>query len=676
MAQTIGKEDYWIRRITLAMVLGVSLLLVLSLVAQSYRTLMLFDREITPDLGQKAQAVARTIGAQVERLAAVGNPLDRLNGLPEYVRQVAGPHPEIARVTLQDAGRQAVQVVELRPAGEIIQTASPVTVAGQVVGHVAVGYDAIIVRNAFADIIYDILTTLLVAALLAFELVLVVVTTGVAEPIRQLSRVLVQARDGSFQHLLGKAGIREIRHLGQSIDGTVMDLYNRYQAVMDKARALGHQLPEEAGSLLERLRARLDIQGGGPRPILTIIAEDIRLPLFVFFLSTELSRSFMPLFAQQVYEPILGLPREIAITLPIAGYMAFSAIATPYAGTLVERFGVRRVFIGGLIPSFIAYVMVALSHSLTELILWRCIGAVGAAGVTIAALGHIAMFSRATSRASAMAIYSGTFIAAGVCGSSIGGILADRLGFAFTFVISAALTLASALIILHLLDRAVDQHTLPKKRTRWRDVGQVMAQPAFATLVLGVAIPAGVVTMGHLFFTMPLLLSSLGETQSSIGRYIMLYFITMILLSHFAARLADRTGNHHAFITVGIISMALAPLLISLSQTPLAISASIVCVGIGNALCTPAQGAVLLQISDSKAHAGTQHTVAIAVFRVLERIGLVLGPIVAAALASSFGQIDTARAMGIYTLLSAGLFIVHALSTGKLGRRAGLGVQP
>src|SRR5690606_18914225 len=132
---------------------------------------------------------------------------------------------------------------------------------------------------------------------------------------------------------------------------------------------------------------------------------------------------------------------EILVGLPISIYMLALAVATPISGTWVDRFGARRIFLIGLLPAIAGFVGCAFAAGVLDLLLARTASAVGYAMITIAAQGYMAQAAGRQKRTQGMSTFIGVLMAASICGTAVGGIVADRVGYRAVFLLAAIVAL-------------------------------------------------------------------------------------------------------------------------------------------------------------------------------------------------------------------------------------------
>ena len=139
--------------------------------------------------------------------------------------------------------------------------------------------------------------------------------------------------------------------------------------------------------------------------------------------------------------------------LPITLFMLAGMLMVPFAGGLNERFGTRRVFLAGLVPATIGYAGTFLAQDyLRSSSRGEFVSGIGYGLIFIAAQAWVAEHTDVRHRAQGMTVFVGAAFAAAICGPSIGGILADRLGFETTFLISAGLAAISGALVYTMLD--------------------------------------------------------------------------------------------------------------------------------------------------------------------------------------------------------------------------------
>ncbi|NQW08836.1 MAG: MFS transporter [Alphaproteobacteria bacterium] len=388
----------------------------------------------------------------------------------------------------------------------------------------------------------------------------------------------------------------------------------------------------------------------------TGLVDDIRFPIFLVFLGTEISRSFFPLFVADLYDPGLPFSRQIAIALPMSAWVLAMVLATPFAESLIRRFGIRRTLIFGMIPSAVGLCFTATAQGLWDLTVWRCLTAGGFGLVTVAAILHTTVHSKRSELTRSVGVFVAASVAASVCAAAIGGILADSIGQRPTFIVGGLILILAIFVTRANVRDGTDVGASEASgSSNW--IG-VLRDPVFMLFMILAAIPSRVVLTGLFYLLVPLTLNELGYEPSDIGRLMMVFFITMLVLIPVTGRLADQANAHRGVILAGAFVAAAGGGLLAFGQSLAGVPQHLVLVlsiiAIGAAQCTsraPMIAYLGVGFPDSAARHG-QASLLVA-FRLLERVGSVAGPLVVAALSQAFGYEGAATMLAIWLLINA-----------------------
>jgi predicted MFS family arabinose efflux permease len=448
----------------------------------------------------------------------------------------------------------------------------------------------------------------------------------------------------------------------------VSDTLLRIDRKLAELPAVPRALADRVDALRRRVRPVLDERD--ERSIRS--RANARLPLFLFVFAEELSRSFLPLYAAEVYRPISevpylgplatmlglggGLPPEVVIGLPIMVFMGGVALATPFGGTWVGRYGSRTIFLVGAVPATIGYFGTALALTTYDMLIWRLLSAVGYALITIACQGYLAQVAGGGGgRARTMAVFVAAITTAVICGSAIGAVFADRFGYRATFGIAGLFVLLATLLAARYMDQP---HDPPVVRTPLHGQFRAFANPRFLALVVLAAIPAKIALTGFLFYTTPIFLAELDFSQPAIGRMIMLYGLLMLVGTQLGAQLHDRTARYGVILVAlgGLLTGAalLAPQLYAPGP---AMALAISVFGLAQGIASAPMLAVLPQLCPDDVQIYGMTSLA-SLLRLSERAGSVIGPLLAAFLTVHLSYADAITSIGSISALSALLFLV------------------
>ena len=661
--------------------------LLLAAGAASWLSLRSFDPLFQPELARKAQTVGDLMGAQIDRGLGVRIPLDRMAGLDALLAAEVERHDDIAYIAVTGpdgrivaaAGGPLAGITALSPdrltgpadgrlARGFVDVQRPLGDTGNPAGALHVGVDSAFLAKASTDLALDVLSVVIVSVLLIFEVLQLVVNLAMRR-VLTLRLLADRAEEGDFRATLpeipGPLAASEDRALESGVRAALDGVNARYAGlaarVAELRRRLGGDDPRigraEAGlsALARRFRFRDPDSARPPPTPLNLVF--LRLPVFLFCLSEELSRPFLPAYAKSFAGEVPWLTPDLVVSLPITLFMLIWALSQPGGARFSERWGRSRAFTIGALLGSVSLALTAFAGSLAELMLWRCLTALGYGLVLITAQGIVIDHTTPRNRAAGMAMFIGALLAAGVCGPVSGGIIADQIGFRATFLLGALLALGSGLSVSLLLLRGRGAAQSP--------AGAGAARPAmgsalplfrdvrFSALMVLSAIPTKIASTAFLFCLVPLLLTADGASKAEIGRVQMMYFVAFILVSPLAASLSDRWQARRGFIAAGGIGTLASCLPIIATQSLWGPPLAIALFGLSQALVGAPQLTLVSQIARD---GGLPETAAIGWYRLIERLGGALGPVTAMAVAVATSYREAMLSIGLLCGASALLF--------------------
>ena len=651
-----------------------------------------FERELEPQLTQKAGVVGRAVADQIRFVVDdLGIPPDELVGVEPFLDQVLSSNADIEYLLMLDSSSQVQFAQGLPPetmqqvlsglseagAGTMtevagfIDSAFPIVTGDRVATFLHVGVSNEYVRARLSDLLYEAVTVIVVSLLVTLEFLIFFMSMRVSGPLRHIETMLTDGARGIFCNHIALKARDEIGEFVAAFNRTLRGLRQRYEDFRFDAREIedaqiDRDIARRIQTACRQVEDRYRFTGGvelWPRS-----AMHIRIPLFLFMFAEELPRSFLPLFVARLSPADAVLSDELLFGLPITLFMLAGAIMVPLGGGFADRYGARRVFLAGVVPAVAGYAGTFFAQGYFDLIAWRVLSGIGYGLIFISAQAWVAENTDERNRAQDMAVFVGAVFAATICGPSIGGILADRIGFEATFLISASLATVSGLIVYAMLEGSVARPASLQptfRRDEWRAL--VSDARLFAVCVFA-AVPGKLILTGFLFYLVPLYLSELGNRQSIIGWMIMLYGVSTLACMPFASRFADRTGRHASVVAVGGILAGLG-CLASLFESSIgatsAVMIAILALGVGHALSLTSQLAIVQEVAD-RHPGGLGPASVIGVYRVLDRVGMIVGPLVAGGLAAGFGYQYAIVGVGVIVLALMSVYaILVSLAAGR-----------
>ncbi|MEP9352957.1 MFS transporter [Xanthobacter sp. KR7-65] len=605
------------------------------------------QRTIAPEILAKANTVGRAAADLVLRASSIGVPFDRLVGVQGYFDDLRAANTEFAEISLVSAGG-----AELARSGNADKARDPPVArvpindaGGRRLGEVVIVVDPSVVSAQVGAVLVDVAFIGVVALLVALELVALVVGARGLESLVAVERRLRALKRGTLARQDGGLGAAE--NLVSPIDRHMQVLASRHDRLRAEAEARGDD------ATLERLREIAARTGlGQAQSAGSEAAMAVRPALFLFMLAEELTRPFLPRFAQSL-GGFGGMSPDLAASLPIVAFMAVVALCqVPFAG-LSERLGRRPGFIGGALLAAAGYALSAVSTHYGVFVGARIATAVGYALVFVSAQGHVVDLSSGAARSAALAVFVRAIMVASLCGPPIGGVIADRLGASVAFGVSGGLALL-ALLVARLTLPAAAAHRPGSDGAVLSNLKAAAGAPGLMSLLFGCAFPAKFLFAALCFLLVPLELQREGYSSAAIGRFQMIYPVIMVLGVPFFAALADRFDARSAFVVTGGVVAGLGAMAVPFGPPVALIVVALVALGWGQAMSIASQSAL---VADTAAALGGGRAAgALGLFRLVERSGNAAGPASAGVLLSSIGFASATGLLGAVAVAGAVLF--------------------
>jgi predicted MFS family arabinose efflux permease len=713
---------YQIGRHVVLPIMAVAILaLTLAVAVLGVRSIALLTDKVGPQLEANALVIGERVRDRIEHAVDLGIPFDGMVGVEAYLSDALAGSPGVSRISLMTPDRTVLfstfaadtadmdgTAAETRRLFELIDQLIPLTSpeqdtlapseielplqsSGQLFGFALVEIDTLYVAKRLRETTIDIAVMTGIAFLLAAEILIIVTSMTISGPMGQLSRVLERMSQRYFTHEvipvgtpLNRSTISVANGLIAFANGTAARISGRISVLRAAAVRGARGLPEATLTRWEAQLARIGRFASTPdggRPLAATQLIGVRGAAFLFVMAEELTRPFLPIFIGTVAEPTANIDRALLIAIPISAFMLGLALAGPIAAIWSDRMGRRTSYVAGAILSTAGLFWTAYATGLGDLMASRAMSGFGYALTFVACQGHVIDRTDARSRTRGMSAFVGGIMAADICGPAIGGILADQIGYRGTLMVAAGFALFAAGLATLLLDNDIRPGRTGPEAAR-RGLGRLRVDVALAclrngrlvALIVLAAIPAKMLLTGFLFFLVPLTMLDLGASDAEIGRIAMIYGIAALALMPSLARLCDRFQAHGFMVGFGalVAGWPLVPLVFGDSWALVALA--VLGLGVGHSMSIPAQSVlVTLMAKDEIDQFGPGPV--LGVFRLSERIGSVIGPLIAARLTQEYGLGHTAAIFGFFVVTTGTVFSALFLSLGTDAEREPLSVS-
>lgn len=355
----------------------------------------------------------------------------------------------------------------------------------------------------------------------------------------------------------------------------------------------------------------------------------IRPAVFLYFFGQTISVSFLPLYMEQLYEPFLGLSKEVIMGLPICATMLFGAISPLIAGHWVDKRGWHEALFTGFILTAFGFVYTWLAPNALHLILSRAFVGFGYGLTFMAANGFVVYFTEDDSKTQGLTYLIAGCFAGYICGSATGGMLADRIGYNSVFIIGAVIIILSILYTIVFMKNAIGAKGPSHEAAKHEIKGQSGSLIKFLTdirvvaLCIFIILPSSIVTVGFINYFIPIYIDSIGSTPSNIGRLLMIHGLFFIYVAPFFSKFIDRSSQKSKFILLSALICSCSLVLFPLIGGLLAAILSILLLGFAGSFEANIPFALSFkstkELGDAKA---------IAILSSVEKIGQVVGPLI------------------------------------------------
>ncbi len=351
-----------------------------------------------------------------------------------------------------------------------------------------------------------------------------------------------------------------------------------------------------------------------------------------------LATSFLPQYLRTLARSG-GVDEGLVSTIFTVYFLSFVMALIP-SGTYAERKGPKNLMVLGILLTGVSLALMAFVTNIYLMFPIRALAGFGQGMLFIGVQSYILQMAAGGQKTRGAAIIVFGYQGGTISGTAIGALLAVFMGVQGVFMAGAFISFFTLWYALRLIPRtgkvarATDSHHSGGIGQNLRSIAHDFE---FIKTMLFVGIPTKAVLTGVTVFALPLLLSHLDYAQEDIGQIIMLYAAGVLLSSSYVARLVDRIGKTDIILFVGSLGGGLGLILVGLAgwgpvvsisggmlQTILLIAGMIV-LGLAHGFI---HAPIVTHIAGTHAAESLGKSSATSLYRLLERMGHVAGPII------------------------------------------------
>lgn len=271
----------------------------------------------------------------------------------------------------------------------------------------------------------------------------------------------------------------------------------------------------------------------------------LRCSILITYIAFNIASSFLPVYAAGFVTDALGIPRELAASLPITLNLAFLGLTSLFCAGLLQRFSFRSVTaISGLV-SMSGDLLLFFGESYSLLVIGLILNGIGMGFIS----NSINMFIAGTEdnevRQEGFSIFNAGSLSGINCGMMLGASLAGALGQRAVFACSASAWLLVA-VLFFFMGRYVSKGQKKQKKLNrkafWTSRGVV-------PYMLLIQVPY-VIINSFVFYYVPIYGDAKGFSESIVCLLLMLHSLCSVYLSVSVTKyVVDRFGSKSIYLS-------------------------------------------------------------------------------------------------------------------------------
>jgi MFS family permease len=395
----------------------------------------------------------------------------------------------------------------------------------------------------------------------------------------------------------------------------------------------------------------------------SIQIEYVRIFAFLKLFANSLTLVFLPQYILHITQQS-GFPNITAGILYAFYQVTFVLMLIP-GGYLVEIKNLKNLLVIVGILEALTFVLFGIINNFWEVLALQIAFGILVPISSSAEYAYILKFSSLKNRGKTLALYNNTIKGAAIAGLFCGGLLVNYLGSKYTFFSAAGLEGLAAIFALIFIRPIYPKYNLLIKHVAVRKLNfkliltklpYLLSNIDILATIFCIALPSGFIEDGIILFASPLLLSKHGINNDIIGQLLVLFSIGFFLASKYIGIKTDKLQKETVFLMIGLLAFAIGLFVLRIDFNIIIYSLGLLILGIARGfIIAPAT----VHITKNPLIETFSKNFGIAVYRVFETFGRILGPILMMQLLLMSNY--TTRVfgwLGMGFVLMAGLFTI------------------
>ncbi|NLV16030.1 MAG: MFS transporter [Syntrophomonadaceae bacterium] len=388
----------------------------------------------------------------------------------------------------------------------------------------------------------------------------------------------------------------------------------------------------------------------------------VRLLVFITFLAFNMGTSFLPVYILKFVGLDIGIPRELAGSIPMSVNLIFLAITSLFCARLLNTYGFRRVAVFSGCLALCGDFTLAFAQNYLMIIVGLSLNGIGVGIITNAIHMYLASSKYGGDKDSGygFSIFSAASLSGISCGMMFGAALAENLGQNNVFLMSTGVWLIVVFIFLF-LGRGI---TLAREKNNSEEgnsltLREFILNKNVLSFMALIQVPY-IVMSAFIYYFVPIYANGqgLGETESCMlimTSSLCSVYLSVGLTSYLSNKIKDNTIYLSSIITY------IALVMFALNMTVPMLIVALIMIGVANSFGTPSRVGYFASSKEANAYGKNR---AMGIYNFVDNIGESAGPIVLASIVSAGFLAGIVKLVIAFTGMN-GLFALSRLSSGK-----------
>ena len=345
----------------------------------------------------------------------------------------------------------------------------------------------------------------------------------------------------------------------------------------------------------------------------------LRLGIFITYMAFNVSSSFLPVYAASFVTDQLGIPKELAASLPITLNLAFIGLTSLFCAKILERLSFRTVFVGSAVICMAGDLMLFLGQGYYWIVLGLILNGMGVGFITNSAYMFLAGSSQEEVQKEGFSLFNAGSLAGINCGMMIGASLAENLGQRLVFCCSAGAWLLVA-VLFFIMGKHIPRIQRERKQREKAGKFRVLKMPFMYMLLIQFPY---IIINSFVFYYVPIYGDEHGFGESIVCLLLMLNSLCSVFLSVVMTNYMSRKYKENSIFISSIIAYA-ALLLFGWNNSVVMLVIVLIMLGIAGSFGNAVRQLYFIQLPEVKQYGEES---AMGIYNFMDNIGESAGPI-------------------------------------------------